>query len=52
MLDAKNILHKPAGELFDELLENIRAFAVSHEFDDDVCLVGMEFKGRPTENKS
>jgi sigma-B regulation protein RsbU (phosphoserine phosphatase) len=47
LLDVKNLLHKPAGELFDELLENIRVFAVSHEFEDDVCLVGMEFSGQP-----
>jgi sigma-B regulation protein RsbU (phosphoserine phosphatase) len=48
LLDTQNLLHKPAGELFDELLENIRAFAISHEFEDDVCLVGMEFSGKPT----
>jgi hypothetical protein len=28
--------------LFDELIGSIRDFSVSHEFDDDVCLVGME----------
>jgi serine phosphatase RsbU (regulator of sigma subunit) len=33
--------------MFDELLEAIRAFSVDHEFDDDVCLVGMEFAGKP-----
>ena len=31
----------------DELLEAIRAFSVDHEFEDDVCLVGMEFAGKP-----
>lgn len=28
--------------LFDELLGSIRDFSVNHEFEDDVCLVGME----------
>ena len=28
--------------LFDELLGSIRDFSISHEFEDDVCLVGME----------
>jgi phosphoserine phosphatase RsbU/P len=32
----------PASQLFDELLAELRAFAVDHEFTDDVCLVGME----------
>ena len=48
MLEVKNLLKKPAGPLFDKLLETIRAFSVDHKFDDDVCLVGMEFKGKPT----
>ena len=43
MMDVQGLLSKPSGELFNELLEAIRAFSVSHEFDDDVCLVGMEF---------
>ena len=43
MMDVQNLLSKPSGQLFDELLDAIRAFAVSHEFDDDVCIVGMEF---------
>jgi sigma-B regulation protein RsbU (phosphoserine phosphatase) len=43
MMDVQNLLSKPNKALFDELLEAIRAFSVSHEFDDDVCLVGMEF---------
>jgi serine phosphatase RsbU (regulator of sigma subunit) len=38
--------------LFDELLAAIRAFSVSHEFDDDVCLVGMEFTGKLSLKKS
>jgi sigma-B regulation protein RsbU (phosphoserine phosphatase) len=46
MLDVENLLPKPAGELFDALLEAIRAFSVDHEFADDVCLVGMEYTGK------
>jgi len=33
--------------MFDELLGIIRAFSVNGEFDDDVCLVGMDFIGVP-----
>jgi PAS domain S-box-containing protein len=47
MMDVQSLLSKPNRELFDELLEAIRAFSVSHEFDDDVCIVGMEFAGKP-----
>jgi serine phosphatase RsbU (regulator of sigma subunit) len=47
MMDVQNLLSKSNRELFDELLQAIRAFSVSHEFDDDVCLVGMEFAGKP-----
>jgi sigma-B regulation protein RsbU (phosphoserine phosphatase) len=47
MMDVQNLLAKSNRELFDELLEAIRAFSVSHEFDDDVCIVGMEFAGKP-----
>ena len=43
MLDVKNLLHHPPGVLFDELLEVVRNFAVNGEFDDDVCLVGMDY---------
>jgi len=39
----RNRLESAAALLFDEVLAEIRAFAVSHEFDDDVCVVGMEF---------
>jgi sigma-B regulation protein RsbU (phosphoserine phosphatase) len=36
----------PAAELFDQLLEEIRAYSAESGFTDDVCLVGMEvFKG-------
>jgi sigma-B regulation protein RsbU (phosphoserine phosphatase) len=47
MLDVKNLLQKPAAQMFDALLAAIRAFSVDHEFEDDVCLVGMEFAGQP-----
>jgi len=49
MMDVQNLLSKPNRDLFDELLEAIRAFSVSHEFDDDVCIVGMEFAGKLAE---
>ncbi|MGA2244168.1 MAG: SpoIIE family protein phosphatase [Verrucomicrobiota bacterium] len=45
MLDVKSFLSHPPGILFDELLGVIRAFAVNGQFDDDVCLVGMDFSG-------
>lgn len=47
MLDVKNFINHPPGILFDELLQVIRAFSVSGEFDDDVCLVGMDYIGLP-----
>jgi serine phosphatase RsbU (regulator of sigma subunit) len=47
-MDVRNLLNEPAGKLFDNLLEAVRTFSVSHEFEDDVCLVGMEFAGKPT----
>ncbi len=47
MLDVKNFLTHPPGVLFDELLGVIRAFAVNNVFDDDVCLVGMDYIGSP-----
>jgi sigma-B regulation protein RsbU (phosphoserine phosphatase) len=47
MMDVQSLLAKSNRELFDELLEAIRAFSLSHEFDDDVCIVGMEFAGKP-----
>jgi sigma-B regulation protein RsbU (phosphoserine phosphatase) len=52
VVDMKNLIQKPAGELFDALLEAVRAFSISHEFEDDVCLVGMEFAGKPESQKS
>jgi serine phosphatase RsbU (regulator of sigma subunit) len=48
----QNLLQKPAAQMFDQLIEVIRTFAVSGEFDDDVCLVGMEYPGQTPEKKS
>jgi sigma-B regulation protein RsbU (phosphoserine phosphatase) len=47
MLDVKNFISHPPGILFDELLQVIRSFAVNGVFDDDVCLVGMDYVGLP-----
>lgn len=43
MLDVKNLLHLPPSILFDELIQVIRSFANNGEFEDDVCLVGMDY---------
>ena len=51
-LDVQNLLQKPAAQMFDQLIEAIRTFAVSGEFDDDVCLVGMEYTGPTPEKKT
>ena len=32
----------PAEQLFDELLQDVQRFSGIAEFDDDVCLVGVE----------
>ena len=45
VLDMKNLLHQPPGILFDELIQSVRNFAVNGQFDDDVCLVGMDYIG-------
>jgi sigma-B regulation protein RsbU (phosphoserine phosphatase) len=34
----------PAPQLFDELLAEIRRFAADSAFDDDVCLVAVDYK--------
>jgi sigma-B regulation protein RsbU (phosphoserine phosphatase) len=47
LMDVKSLLAHPPGILFDELLQVIRTFAVGGNFDDDVCLVGMDFIGPP-----
>jgi len=48
MADVKNLLEKPTSRLFDELLEEVLAFSINHEFEDDVCLVGMELTATQT----
>jgi serine phosphatase RsbU (regulator of sigma subunit) len=32
----------PADQLFDELLQEVREYSRTNQFDDDVCLLGME----------
>lgn len=51
MLDITHFLSLPPAQMFDELIRVIRNFAISHEFEDDVCLVGMEYFCRPEEAK-
>ena len=52
MMDLKPLIAKPTNQLFDELLATVRNFACSHEFEDDVCLVGMDFFQKPQGQKS
>ena len=47
IMDVKDRLRESTSQLFDELLEAIRNFSVDHEFGDDVCLVGIEYTGKP-----
>jgi sigma-B regulation protein RsbU (phosphoserine phosphatase) len=47
MLDTKTLITKPVSQLFDELLGIVQNFSMNHEFEDDVCLVGMDFIQRP-----
>jgi sigma-B regulation protein RsbU (phosphoserine phosphatase) len=47
IMDVESRLRTPAGQLFDELLGAISQFSVDHKFGDDVCLVGMEYQGKP-----
>jgi len=42
---ARQHIQLPSGQLFDQLLEEIRTFAGTQQFDDDVCLVGVEQPG-------
>ena len=46
-LDIRNLLHHPPARLFDELLAVVRGFALDGRFDDDVCLVGVDYVGPP-----
>lgn len=43
VLDLKNLLHLPSAAMFDELIAVVRNYALNGEFDDDVCLMGMDF---------
>lgn len=38
-------LQCPTPELFDQVLSEIRSFANGQPFDDDVCVLGMEYRG-------
>lgn len=40
----------PTPQLFDALLHEVRDYAADHTFEDDVCLVGLEYTG-PTKTK-
>lgn len=40
----------PAAVLFDELLAEIRAYSANGEFDDDVCIVALEYTGNHAAN--
>ena len=37
----------PAAQLFDEILAEVRRFSADKGFADDVCLVGIEYAGKP-----
>jgi sigma-B regulation protein RsbU (phosphoserine phosphatase) len=43
MLDIKKLLGLPSSEMFDQLIEVVRFYALNGEFEDDVCLVGVEY---------
>jgi len=47
ILDLRELLQRPPDALFDEVLQSVRAFALSGKFEDDVCLVGMNYLGLP-----
>ncbi len=40
-------LQLPASPLFDAVLDEVRTFAAEGQFEDDVCLVGMEYTRPP-----
>ena len=50
-LEVKNFINLPASQLFDEVLDTIRKFSLDQGFDDDVCLVGMEYASKPVRMK-
>jgi sigma-B regulation protein RsbU (phosphoserine phosphatase) len=52
IMDLKPLIARPTSQIFDELLATVRNFSVSHEFEDDVSLVGMDFVQKPQSGKS
>jgi len=50
-LEVKNFINLPAAQMFDEVLETIRKFSLDQGFDDDVCLVGLEYVSKPVRMK-
>lgn len=40
-------LQLPSVILFDELIAEIRGYSADGSFDDDVCLIGLDYAGRP-----
>jgi sigma-B regulation protein RsbU (phosphoserine phosphatase) len=51
IFDVTRRLQQPTRVIFDELLADIRAFALDGEFEDDMCLVGMDYAGMPAGKK-
>jgi sigma-B regulation protein RsbU (phosphoserine phosphatase) len=51
IFDVTRRLQQPTGVIFDELLADIRTFALDGEFEDDMCLVGMDYAGMPAGKK-
>ena len=47
MHDVKNLITRPPSDLFDELIAAVRAFALNGEFEDDVCMVGVDYVALP-----
>ena len=47
MHDVKNLIARAPEELFDELIAAVRGFALNGEFEDDVCMVGVDYVGLP-----
>ncbi len=43
VMDVKNLLELTPGQMFDELVQSIKSFSINGEFEDDVCLVGLNF---------
>ncbi|HEV2331126.1 MAG TPA: SpoIIE family protein phosphatase [Verrucomicrobiae bacterium] len=52
IMDLKPLIAKSTGQLFDDLQAVVRNFSISREFEDDVCLVGMDFVQKPQSQKS